>query len=558
MRNRLGALLMAIAMVCTVANAQNSKLNKEIVVETSFQPTETDADKLNLTPNEVEITISEKKLDYSNWAVPTTVQPTLQTLAPIEYAAKQISSDQRGYLQLGAGTYLNSNTALGYRVIDDTERKLNIWGEHTSTWLGHNTSPYVIATNGETPTQEFNNALLGMSYTQLLSGNKLFKADAYYHFDRFNYYGSSDGLDMQMVNEFNIDLSLRNDKNGTALNYWGGLEYNYWGNSVINEISENQIKVNGGAETAINNFGSLGITGEIGYTFYNKELPILNDTLSVSNIFRIELTPAYKYNTNQLALQLGARIDYTSDTKGNLHISPAVKLDYQFNSKIGAYVYLLGGERVNSYAALSAQNRYFAPSLYYGTSDSPLDATLGAKFAPFEGFKGVVSAGYLIVDNQMLPYYNGTTDMTIYSGVDMSGWMVSADLEYSYKTLGSVKVAAKYAPQNGIDKGYVTQDDRAELVINAEITSTPIDKLRATIGYEYRGNRAVWGYNSSAEVISADLGDMNNLYLNASYDINNKFSIYTNISNILYQQWDNYYGMGAQKLGAVVGVSILF
>lgn len=557
-----GVMIIALCMIYTAANAQEIKLNKEIVVDKVYLPTETEADKLNLAPNQVEITIEQKELDYSNWAVPTTVSPTIQTLAPIEYEGTQSVAEQRGYLQLGLGTYLNSNSAVGYRVVDKEKTKLNIWGVHTSTWLGENNSPYITATDSELQTQEFNNAILGLSLTQLLKGGNIINADVYYHYDRFNYYDTTTELDMQSVNEINVDLSFSQNEGDRAINFWGGLEYNYWGNDYSflaskDAMTENQFNLLAGAGTTISGIGDVELELEGKYLLYNNDLSVWNEEGSASNLLLIGVTPAYKYKTENLAVQLGVKLDYSAEIENYFRVSPAVKLDYQFNKKVSAYIYMLGGNNVNSFAELAAKNRYFNPSLYYGTTYTPFDANLGFKFVPVEGLKGDVSFGYAKVNNQMLPYYFKTGMTTIYDGVDMVGYYVGADLEYSYKTLGSAKVGVKYAPQEDIDKGYATGDDRAELVLNAEVAVTPIDKLRAAIGYEYRRNRAVWGYSSDVAT-SADLGDVNNLYLNVSYKINDRFNVYTNINNILFEQWDNYYGMGAQKLGAIVGVSLLF
>ena len=77
------------------------------------------------------------------------------------------------------------------------------------------------------------------------------------------------------------------------------------------------------------------------------------------------------------------------------------------------------------------------------------------------------------------------------------------------------------------------------------------------MGYEWRGNRCYYS-NSGKEWTTTTLGDVNNLSLDASYQLNKTIGFFVNASNLLNQQWDEFVGIGAQKISVLGGVSLLF
>ena len=54
------------------------------------------------------------------------------------------------------------------------------------------------------------------------------------------------------------------------------------------------------------------------------------------------------------------------------------------------------------------------------------------------------------------------------------------------------------------------------------------------------------------------LKDVNNLTLNAYYQITPMIGAFVNANNLLNSQWDEYLGMGAQKTGVIAGVNLVF
>ena len=142
--------------------------------------------------------------------------------------------------------------------------------------------------------------------------------------------------------------------------------------------------------------------------------------------------------------------------------------------------------------------------------------------------------------------------------VNFKGWKAGVELGYKFKELIDFSAGVQYAPQNN-DKGYLTGLDRAQLIVNAQAKVTPIKPLAITLSYELRNNRAYYTPLVTDDSWSTTkLNSVNNLSLNAYYQVNKSLGAFVNASNLLNHQWDLFYGMGAQKINILAGVNFVF
>lgn len=581
------------------ANAQNESLSKEIIVEKNFIPAERKATKLNNLPKIKQVEIPEKKLGYSDWAAPTTIKPEIQILPPADYLTGYNFSDKKGYIRFGIGSYLNMSGSAGYKIIAKEKTNLNIWLQHTSTWLGQNNSPNIIK-DGDTELlkQKFNDNVLGIDFTHF-TGNKQIGVNAFYHFDRFNYYGGRDKTwneneNMQTVNQIDITFSFRNKPAPDELKYNASLSYDHFGNSHslwenIKAIKENHLQIKGGVEVPFSETSYLGIDADLNYLYYTNpmEISLANATVTQAahNGYSVnKLSPYYRMTNDKIALKIGLNVDISANDGTIARFSPDIKFDYNILTGFDFYANIAGGKKINTFAAMSTINRYFNPASLLGNSYSPFDALAGLKIGPFAGFWAQFSGGYAITNNSQMPFIPLTihnysapvtlsnpgyfspqyyTASTIYYGINLKGWYIAAELGYKFKEVAELKFNLNYSPQDG-EKGYTFSQDRPEYVLKAGLNVNPVSKLKLYINYEYRGNRNYWtrySYSSDPVITKyepTNLRDMNLLSLGASYQINSMFSIFAQFNNLLNKEWDIYYEMGVQKFNAQGGISILF
>ena len=154
-----------------------------------------------------------------------------------------------------------------------------------------------------------------------------------------------------------------------------------------------------------------------------------------------------------------------------------------------------------------------------------------------------------------------------------------AEVNYKYRSLAELDVKAVFAPQSrDLDgkyiKGYSLGLDRAKVVLNADVKVNPIRALTLNVGFDYRGgryniadyhiafNQGELGLGNVIHSINSttayDLADVLNLRAGASYRFDKTLTLWVQASNLLNKQWDVTMGMGAQKLGFMGGLQLVF
>ena len=146
---------------------------------------------------------------------------------------------------------------------------------------------------------------------------------------------------------------------------------------------------------------------------------------------------------------------------------------------------------------------------------------------------------------------------------DIKGWKYGFELGCKYNELAELKCNLQYSPQN-FKKGYYQGYDRATTVMNVELKLRPIKALSLTIDYDLQTGRKCYSdYGMVGQPAVRSLGEIemktiSNLSMGANYQINTMISAFVSAGNLLNKQWDEYYGMGNQKLNVLAGVSVLF
>ncbi len=589
MNNKHIILSLAIAGFANVAFAQND-LTKEITVETDYKPTEQKATKLNKLPAVTKSTTKTAALKYSDWAVPATVNPTMPLMAPYGYNTFHAFSKHRGYFDFSVGSLLNLTGSAGYKIIDTDPTELNLWIQHNSTWAGRNKSCHLPGDLIEAQKQKFNDNTVGIDLSHSFHQGSL-TASAFYHYDHFNYYGgynlshkqvvSPDGSispattydiegwdkpDMQQtVSEFQAKLGWANRRSDDALQYSASLLFNHFGFSkdLMRTPSnkgnaDNYIRLALFGETPHSHSARVGANVNIDYL--GRSLQVLTEggeyESSNRGVGLVNLAPYFKYESGSFNVKLGVNFDLSLNDGTSFRIAPNVDLSYAFTDGFSFYAEAKGGKQLVTLRDIYSYNRYINPACDFVNSHTPLDTEGGFKIGPFSGFHAKLFGGYGIFKNVNMPFCDepSSTACSLYMPTDIKGWKAGFELGYKFRSIAEAKVNATYSPQDA-EKGYFTGFDRAKFVGNASISVTPISHLKIGIDYQLRCKR--WSA-TNAEGYCFELGDCSNLSLGASYQVTDIITVFAQGNNLLNKKWDNYYGMAAQQLNVLGGISIVF
>lgn len=574
-------LLCALFLGVMPLNAQEPELTKEITVETDFVPVEQKVTKLNVLPDVTKTTVPKKTLAYTDWAGTVDIPYTINKFEPYGFNTKHEYSKAKGYFDFGAGSQLNVVGSAGYKLIDDEKMSLNAWIQHTSTWLGKNSSPLA---KPEPEKQKFNDNVVGVNFSHKFEPGVL-DLGAYYHYDRFNYYGANytadyPNLENQTVNEFAIKAGWQNPMSVRRnFMYSAQLMFNHFGFSNgldkgSDGLQENTLyaKISLGAKHGTFSFG---LDAEGDYLSYSN-IP-MTDEDDNDWVGLVKVSPYFSYHDEKLHFRGGVNVDLSANDGSSVKVSPNVKVDYKVIDGISVYADVLGGKHLNKMSDYYAMCRYIAPNMALGSTNIPIDVEAGAKFGPFSGFYLKPFIGYGAFKNVVTPYieketligsggysenYLATPFVTMWQN-DIKGWKAEVELGYKYNDLLALKLDVQYSPQD-LEEGYMLGLDRAETVADVELKVTPIAPLSIILNFDWRTGRKYYSYYGlvgTPEVQSwgeTTLEDVSNLSAEIRYRVNRNMGVFVHAGNLLNKQWDIFYGMGAQKINVLAGVNILF
>lgn len=566
-------------------------LNRTIDVEKETEVVEHRAEKLQSLPAPAALTARTVTLDFSDWAIPASLDPSLVTQSPSRLADGFSFSEKRGYATFGMGNYWNITGNAGYRILDKDDMALSVWMQHNST-DGTISGKKKFAVDDR----------FGVNFMKKFDRGAL-SANAGYHLDKFNYYGglSPETADpRQRVNEGGFDIlwdSPAGDSNG--IGYYGAVGYNYFGYKLpfvaadpaaaLEPLSEHALRLRAGVEVMWNDDSFVGIDAafrRFGYSDLYELSGSYNPILAggESNTMTT-VTPYYRKNNDRLNLRIGARLDIAG-TGTTLRIAPDVKMLYAFNSRVAVELSATGGNRINTFSEVAERNRYVNPSFRMANTYTLVDAEAkinvglwgGFSFSPFIGFAVVKDALTPIAYNVAFVNYSDASGIvsdqpyraisdpgaSLYTTGDLNGIKAGFELTYRFRDVAELKAGYTFTPQDD-DSGYIAADDRAEHAVKASLKVTPIKRLDVYADYAFRSGRGVLQctvYDPSTGLIPSyemrGIGVVSDLGIGATYRFNSFVRAYAQGNNLLNRKWDSYYGMPAQRAGFIVGVGLNF
>lgn len=583
-------------------SAQDGPLRGTVNVDGKYLPDVIRQDRINTLPRVYSFPLEAGTLDYEQKGVATPFAPSFLPLPAIGWQTNRTVSDQRGYLDVNAGSWLNSSVSAGYSILDSRESDLSVWMQHNSTSL----FKVRMREDADQTTRKRYDEVVGARFSHTFGEAGRLSAELAYHLGYFNYYGycamdeagKMASVPSQTLNDVAARVGWRNLP-GSVLQYDASAGVRYFGyrrvylpmthgrlDSFKGE-KETDVDISGGVAYSFDEKSTLGVRLRADYLGYDT--PLWRQEV-IDNYGNISLTPYYRFNRGMLDIHLGACLDFTLNAgpKGDrfsaFHIAPDVRFDFKAGPA-GLYLHLLGGNTLNTLARQAQENYYGLPALLTTNPEySPLDARLGINFGPFSGIKAGVSFAYKYARHYQYPtlymlYLNeplqsfGTSraDYLNSRGCDLKGWSIAANIGYSLADIFSIGVEGSYQPQNA-DKGYADGPDRPRWIMLATASARPVKPLQLTLQYRYRGVRnaylptvlnsdipgASFGSDDAYGVRAIRLPDVTDLAFRASYDVSKMLTVSLQADNILNRKISLMPDVRSEGISVMGGVELRF
>ena len=556
---------MGLLSLSAVQAQQDSTLNRTVVVENLYNPTVMDASKINVLPKVEEPTVPKTNIDYATSIRPVSVW-NYQAMQPI-VREWQPDAAYRGYLRAGYGNNGNVDARLGYLWDISKKDRLNV-AASLDGWNGDLASLY----NQDWESRLYNTKV-GLDYRHafkkvnfMLGG--AFRSQVFNFVDYKDYIDYEGDIPSGATGPYPGRSFLDRQRQTLAHAYMGfasndkDMPIQFQAEVGLKSFKEKYPVMRHLEATKETNFYVAGDVWKQFEKGYRLGLNVRYDNYAYADEMAddrtaLEFNPYYFLQNDDWKVRLGAHVDVVGivyrDNK--VYVSPDVKVEYTFSDSYVFFAKAGGGRQTSSFYELAEMTPYFYES-YLNPTYMTLDAALGLKASPANGWWFLLSGGYQIREN----------DVCLNLGQGYPFWYASntygktnvfygtAELKHNYKDLLDFSLKGTYYHweyKNGVWDGGNPANSalslKPELEINAEVGFKPIQGLRVNLGYEY-----VKRCNDMA-------GDpISNLYLGADYALLKNLSVFAKFNNLLNKEYVASYAYPAQKLNFLAGVSLQF
>ena len=532
-------------MTLTAAYAQqnNTELERTVVVENQYNPTVMDASKINVLPKVEEPSVPKSNIDYVTSLRPVTAwNYQTMSLMPREQMADMI---YRGWLRAGYGTYGNVDVKAGYEGNVSPKDRLGV-AASLDGWNGQ-----LAGLNEEDWTSRLYDTRLGVDYRHSFRKMDL-AVGGYYRSQVFNYlypFLADAPAGKQHQTMANAHVGLASTDSNMPVSFTGEIGMNYFKQKY-------PAGVEAGSES------DFYVKGDVLAPFMGQYFGLAFDLNACSyamgemkNSTSLEMNPYYRFEYGDWRIRVGAHLDWWSGAESRMNFSPDLNAELTFLDSYVLYAKAGGGRENKSLMELTDVTPYWmlAQSYLIPTYVS-LDAQLGLKASPANGWWFNLAGGYQVrKDDLFFGMANEKGLMAAFAQADSKVAFGSAELKYDYKDLFDCALKATYyhwdlsqpKAQDEQTK-QVSLVLKPELEVNAEVGMKPMAGLRVNVGYEY------------VKRCEGLYAPVSNLYVGADYALLKNLSVFGQVHNLMNKEYVRADAYPAQKMNAMVGLSLRF
>lgn len=574
-----------ILVAVNIAQAQQNdkKLKQEVEVTKAYQPSVSDAFKINDIPQIKEEKTEKPVFEYSIYSEPVFSTFSVKPVQAATIVGEPKTELGKGLLKLGVGNYMTPYGELFYNAIPGDKSNFGMHFKHMSS---HGKIKLINDDEVDAPFSDNYAEIFGKRFFR----NSTLGISGFFDRKGFQYYGYSGVLltdtqkeaiiptwqDKQAFSKGGANIRLKSNPGArTGINYDLGLNYHYFGAKTGQREHLGKLNVNMDKD-----FDTFKGVLESSLTFYRAD-KIANRIVPASNQRQqilLMVNPSVVFKTENSLLQLGAKT-YTmidDDVAAKFTITPNVKAEWSpVENILTLYAHADGYLEQNVYSKIAAENPFAASD--HDIRDTEYQYILSG------GLKGKFSTktNFLIGAS-----YSGIKDMHFYVVNGLDNYLAASPLRIMNNTLDVVyddikllKFTAEVfhaASENlsfQIKGNYYSYDLKTiaqpwhmpEFDVNLAINYKTSNNLTFTLDTYVLGNRkALFVDNWSSFVLpgfTETVYSMDPVFdLNASveYQFSDKLSFFLQLNNFAFQQYETWLGYTNQGFNALAGVNFSF
>ncbi|MBI9035165.1 MAG: hypothetical protein JEZ03_11905 [Bacteroidales bacterium] len=541
--------------------------NDSVVVIAPYQPSISDAVKINFSPKISSQKVERQPMEYSIISRKIATEVELEQIKLAKFRERKSHEKlQRNQIRLGAGNYSTTYMEFFANSIQNEDFALGVHAKH-------------LASNGKI--DGYGNPANSENLIEL-SGTKfwkeyLLKGDI--HFDRevVHFYGFEPALFPNNDTAKNDELyrqrfvlleakasgkSMHNSKNKLNHSFNTGFYHLY----DKFESAENHFNFDANLNHNVNwlkvlknqNFGV-----DLGFKYYNS-----GDSTTAYNAMFFDAAPYLATSFTHYDVKLGFKTSVASDqiqgdtaTNTKVYFYPVVDLKIHIVPEhLSLFGGLSGKQYRNGYRSLTEENPYINPV-------TPVSNT-NYKFEAYGGISASIGQSF----DMNLGVYNSTVDDMIFFEKDIAAdpknmftyvkdngqiLRIHADMALELKEAFKMKISANYYDYKleSLEHAWYKPQYDGQIDLSYKF----LNQFEAHAGMYMCGKRWAREYTEPSEDLKAiELDGIIDANIGLDYDHNENLGAFIRVNNILASRYYNWVDYPSYKLNAIAGVKYSF
>lgn len=559
-------LLLSSGIIFSQKKKKEKLDTEEITVVKPYSPTVSDASKINVNPEIDSVELVKKKLNYTINSV-----PVASTFTPAKGKAKTLVREpkERIYNNYISAGYGNFNTPIAELFISTNSSNNNEFGG----FLNYHSS------NGGIKDVQLNDDFLDFNidlfYKQRERDFK-WQANAGYNYLLTNWYGLPEEISFNnnVLNSIKEKQSYSNFYLNGDIEIFDSLFYGAKVN--FSSLFDNEkSRESRGAVSGMFDFpvGREIINAEVSFDFLGGVFD--QNYFEADNLeytfFNMGLSPSFEVLRENLTVNAGLRLYYSlttaQDEKSKFYIYPNITASFKIkNDNLVAYAGIVGDLDQNSYKSFVEENPFVSPTLSIKRTSQQYNGYVGIKGFLSSKFRFNAKVAYGNEEDK--PMYKLNPSKTDGTNTVQKGYEAGNSFQVIYDDVSTIHVSGELIVDlfNTFKFGGEIEFNSYNLSIEEEAWNLPL--VKATLVARY--TRKKWSAGANLFFVSDRKDELmvipsatttritNSAYfdinLDALYNINDKFSVFLNLNNLLsdnYQRYTNFKVQGFQVLAGV-------
>jgi len=544
-RFRKYILFLAVLTGIMGSLSAQEQIDKEIVVVKPYQPSLTDAFKINVLPMVSDSISIHPSFDYSIQPKKINTRFEIRPITAARMVGTPLTKLYKSYIRLGFGNYIAPVGELNINSLRDKDTQWGIALNHYSI-----NGKLKLENDKKVNPGYFENS--GRVYGKKIFARTYLSGSIGGAYDGANFYGYHPTLDTVLQKDDIRQTYIKADgrlkmgsirKDSLHLNWKGNLDYLYTYDNYENFEHAVLLQADGNQRRHSGHTVGLNIDGAYYYT---------SESIDSGNNTIVNLNPWFGKTTRDFTYRLGVGLVLDIDGDGTSpHFYPEGLL--QINMVEGILMPYFGFDgrlQPNNYRSVVNENRYITPGLKVKNTSHKIRGFVGVKGSFSHELSYDLSGSYSVIDK--MPFFVndtlgvlGNTFNVVYDNLQLI--KLSGEVKYrqTERLHALLSVVYDHYNMDAQEKPW----HRPNLQISLDEQYNLKNKILVDLGVYYMGKRYAPGTALDAEMITLKgFVDMN---LGVEYRYTKILSGFVRLNNILgtrYQGWNQYPGMGFNLL----------